>query len=148
MFNKSKRNRRRAAATVEFAVIIPIILTLTFGTLEICAAIFLKEKATIAAHEGARVAIRKYSTTSDVISAAQDYLESRGIDTSGLPGGAITVSPAPESTPELSPITVHVTLPVAGNTSLPDTFHSFISGLSMEAEAVMYKEFPHPDYEP
>jgi Flp pilus assembly protein TadG len=48
------RKSRQAAATVELAICLPVVLTIAFGTIDICSVLFLKESLTIAAYEGAR----------------------------------------------------------------------------------------------
>ena len=145
---RGSQSPRRGAAAVEFALIAPILLLITFGTLEICSAIFLKEKVTIAAQEGARIAIKKMASQSDVEDAIEDYLSARGVDPNELDSGAISVSPAPTALDKLEPITVTVEVPIAGNTALPASFYKYIGGGSVSAQVVMYKEFAHPDYSP
>ncbi len=141
-------NNRRGAAAVEFALVAPILLLITFGTLEICSAIFLKEKVTIAASEGARIAVKKMSTQADVVDAIESYLQARGMDTDSLDSDAISISPAPDALDALQPITIEIEVPIAGNTSLPASFYSYMGGSSVSATVVMYKEFAHPSYTP
>ena len=139
-----KQNRRAGVAATEFAFVIPILLILTFGTVEICSVIFLKEKVTIAAHEGARVAIKKMSSEDDAISAVEYYLESRGIDVSQLGANAIVIDPDPQTAATLDPVSVEITVPVSGNALLPHQFYSWFGGSSVSSEVVMYKEFAFP----
>ncbi len=56
-----EESRRRGIATVEFAVIFPILLVMVLGTLEICQRLFSYQSATIAAYEGIRLAARSTS---------------------------------------------------------------------------------------
>ncbi len=146
MANRTRKHaKRRGVAATEFAMMIPILLIITFGTIETCSAIFLKEQVTIAAHEGARIAIRKMTTTSNVVAATQAYLDQRGVTYAPLSQAqAITVSPAPETTKRLQPITVTVTAPVAGNGLLPNAFYTWFADKRVSAQVVMYKEFEHP----
>ena len=136
---------RKGAAAAEFALIIPLLLILTFGTIEMCSAFFLKETCTIAAHEGARVAIRQMSSEDDVIAQAAATLTTRGVDTTDA-GVSVTTDVLPEETEALDPIRVTVTVPMDGNGIMPHPFYSWFSGRNVTATCVMYKEFIHPDY--
>lgn len=142
---QTRRSDRRGAAAAEFALVIPILLILTFGTLETCSAFFLKETCLIAAHEGARVAIRQKADKDMVRSAVYDTLEARGIDPDGE-GITILVNRKPEKTKALVPIKITVRVPMDGNGMLPNSFYSWFSGRNIESTCTMYKEFIHPDY--
>ena len=144
---RSRIGASRGAAAVEFAMVIPILLLLTFGTLEVCGVLFLKEKLVIAAHEGGRIAIKKTNTDAEVRQVILDYLESRDIDVDALGADAIAISPQTERTEELDPITITVTVPVAGNSILPGTVYTWFGDRSVSTSVVMYKEFTHPDYQ-
>jgi Flp pilus assembly protein TadG len=142
---KQRRTRRQGVAATEFAMIAPLLLIITFGTIETCSAIFLKEKVTIAAHEGARVAIQKMSTAAQVVDAAQGYLDARRVVISPLTQAqAITVTPDPTTVDRLEPITVRVTAPINGNGLLPNAFYTWFANKYVSAAVVMYKEFEHP----
>ncbi|MFV0446661.1 MAG: TadE/TadG family type IV pilus assembly protein [Planctomycetaceae bacterium] len=133
---------RRAAAAVEFAVLLPLILTITFATTEICQIIFLRQKAMLAAHEGARLAIRKSTTTDQARTAVMDYLTLRRIDTSELSTNDIQFNPSPESAAKLTPITVTVRIPIAGNTLMPPAAYRFVTDSTrVTGEVIMYKEY-------
>ncbi len=107
----SKNPRRRGIATVEFAVIFPILLVMVLGTLEICQRLFLRQSATIAAYEGIRLAARSTSNAPEVIERCQQLLTDRRIA-----GGQITVTPNTfQNLPTGSPITVEVRVPWASN---------------------------------
>ena len=136
---------RKGAAAAEFALIIPLLLILTFGTIEICSAFFLKETCAIAAHEGARVAIRQMSSAADVIAQAEATLTARGVDPTAS-GVSVTTDVLPEETEALNPIQVTVTVPMDGNGITPHPFYSWFSGRNVTASCVMYKEFIHPEY--
>ena len=47
------RNKRLGAAIVEMAICLPVIVLLTYGTIELAGGLFLKQTLTSAAHEGA-----------------------------------------------------------------------------------------------
>ena len=140
-------SHRRAAACVEMAVVLPIMLLITLGTLEICEGIFLLQKVEIAAHEGARAAIRKTGTEEDVESAVGIYLDARGIQYDDI-SNIVTSEPRPELANELEPIRVTVTLPTAGNFRMPTQIYQFWTGSTVTADVVMFKEFQPPPVVP
>lgn len=137
------RVHRRAVATSECALILPLVLLVTFSTIEVCVAAFLKESATIAAYEGARVAIRKDATITDVRNRVTAVLNDRGVSTAALGGvNPCTVSPDPVTSALLTPISVTVQLPCAGNTIFPSGHRfSWFGGRTVTSQVVMRKEF-------
>ena len=68
------RPKRRGAATVELALVLPIFLTLVYGIIEFGRGFMVSQLVTNAAREGARRAILDGSTNSDVTSFIQTYL--------------------------------------------------------------------------
>ena len=52
------RNKRLGAAIVEMAICLPVIVLLTYGTIELAGGLFLKQTLTSAAHEGALAGIK------------------------------------------------------------------------------------------
>lgn len=122
------------------AIVLPVVLLLTLGTLETCEAIFLLQKIEIAAQEGAREAIRRDATIADVENAVGDYLQTRGITTPNL-SMAVTSDPRPEMASELDPVRVTVTIPTAGNFRMPIGFYRFWTDNELSAEVVMFKEY-------
>jgi len=53
-----RSSSRRAAAVVEFAVCLPVILLIVLGSIEAASMLFLKQTLVQASYEGAKVAIR------------------------------------------------------------------------------------------
>ncbi len=103
--------KRRGIATVEFAVVFPILLLMVLGTIEICQRLFLRQSATIAAYEGIRLAARSTSNAPDVIERCQQLLSDRRIA-----GGQVTLTPNSfQNLPTGSPITVEVRVPWSSN---------------------------------
>jgi Flp pilus assembly protein TadG len=80
---------RKGIATVEFAVILPILLTLVLGSIEVCQRLFIRQSATIAAYEGIRLAARKTSTPAEVIARCNQLLSDRRIT-----GAQINLTPS------------------------------------------------------
>ena len=136
----SKRSSRRGSAVVELAFILPILLLITFGTLEICESIFLRQKIEIAAQQGARVAVRKEATVEEVREAVGEYLDARGIQYDEL-ANVVTVTPDPQLAPELTAVTIRVEVQVNDNLRMPSQLYSFIVGSGVVGEVAMFKEF-------
>jgi Flp pilus assembly protein TadG len=102
---------RRGTAAVEFAVCLPILLTIVLGSIEATNAIFLKEHLTTAAYEGARSATTPGQTITGATEAANQVLAQFGIL-----GGAVAITPAiTVSTPTGTPVTVSVSAPLGPN---------------------------------
>lgn len=122
------------------AIVLPIMFLITLGTLETCEGIFLLQKIEIAAHEGARAAIKKQGTHKDVQAAVELYLNARGITYKNI-RKVVSAEPRPQLATELEPIHVTVTIPTDGNFRMPTSFYQFWTGDSLSAEVVMFKEF-------
>ena len=130
----SRKKNRRGTSAAECAFCIPLVLLLTFSTLEICSAIHVKQTLTVAAYEGARVGVKRKATQQHAFDQAENVLESRGIE-----GYVITVTPADFSTlNELDMITVNVTAPTAGNSFF---ISQFIEGKTISSTVNMVREF-------
>lgn len=100
MTRRTKNQRLRKGATaVEFAVCLPVLLTLIFGILEFCRVTQLKQSARLAAFEGARAGISLNASTSDVTTAVSHVMSAVSI-----PNYTTTISPNPisYSTPSVS----------------------------------------------
>jgi Flp pilus assembly protein TadG len=65
---------RRGAALVEFAVVLPVFVTVVLGIIEVGRAIMAGQLISNAARESARMAIIDNSTETSVANAAKDFL--------------------------------------------------------------------------
>lgn len=164
-YSHQQSQRRIAAVAVETALVIPLILLFTLGTLDICDGIFLRTKAKIAAYEGARVMVAPFSTEEEARDAVARYLESRnirfddindvvdieyqrivGIDAridqaiEGNPRPPSIISGNANNTEQLDPVTVSVRIDLAQNRRLPITPFQFIQGDAMVADCTMLLE--------
>ncbi len=76
-----KRNRRRASgvATIEFAVCLPILVIVIFGSIEACNMIFLKQSLTEASHQGALLAMKQSSNRTASTDSDSECLRRRKI---------------------------------------------------------------------
>lgn len=133
--------RRFGTAVIELAIVLPVIVLITFGTLEICDGIFLRQKIELAANEGARVAIRKGSTKAEVEAAVKKNLDARGVSYGSDISSAVTVTPDPGLAPTLTPVSVRVTVDTNANLRLGLSLYQFLSGKNVTGEVSMFKEY-------
>ena len=78
-FKTKSRNERHGAAIVEMAICFPLLVLLTFGTIETAGAIFLKQTITSAAHEGALLGMRSDATETQVRERVELILTARNV---------------------------------------------------------------------
>lgn len=71
---------RQGAAVVELALCLPLVLFLTFATVEACHFIHLKQSLKIAAFEGVRVGIVRGANASNVQAQCQLFLDARNVN--------------------------------------------------------------------
>lgn len=90
---KSRPARRRGAATVEFAVVAPILLTFILGIIEIGRLVMVAQVDTNAAREAARYAAQGKADAATVESYTRTYLSAAGINSAAAgPGSAVSVA--------------------------------------------------------
>ena len=134
---KRPRRARKAAATVEFAICIPVLITLTIGTMDLCSMIFLKESVTLAAYEGARRGVGRGRTNADVTQRIAEFLDDRDIDYDQAQLVAFS-SPDFNSADTLDNVTVTVTVPTDGNLIIPS---SMFGNMTVTSSVTLRKEY-------
>jgi Flp pilus assembly protein TadG len=124
---------RRGAVLVEFAMVMPLIMVITFAMVEISRLMMLQHTADTAAYEGARHAMVPGATAKEAAVAAQEML-----DAAGLIDASIFVSPS-ELLESTALITVRVDVPVAANSWI-----SFfrVGNYDVSSEVTLYCERP------
>ena len=132
---RKRKGNRRGLATVECVMSLPIIILITFGTIDVCSAMFLKESITIAAYEAARVGIPRGGTDALAQSRGEAIMNDRGII---YESGAVSMSPSFDTADTLEHVTVTVTVPCAGNMYLTG---NFFRGRAIQASVTLRKEF-------
>jgi Flp pilus assembly protein TadG len=80
---------RDGAAATELAVCMPVIVLIVLATIEACAMIFLQQSLSVAAYEGARVALAPGAQSSHVTYQCQRILDDRDVN-----AASINVSPS------------------------------------------------------
>jgi len=130
----TKRSRvRRAVAAAEFAVCMPVILLLVFGSIEATCFIFLKQSLQIAAHEAIREASRSTATEAQATARALAILESRQVQgaTIRYPDGDIANIARGE------PVTIEVSASTRANSPLAG---QWVANRDLTARVYMLKE--------
>lgn len=124
--------RPRGAAAVEFALVLPLLLTIVFGTIEWGYYFFTREIVINSAREGARAGTLQYSPPTDATKVAVDtatsYLTSSGL--TATDATVSTVSAAGTCPTDSSCIRVQYALPtltgfldsILGNTRTIDAY--------------------------
>lgn len=129
LLSLSKRNvngDRDGSVVVEAALVIPIIIAIMFGTLEICAGYYVQETVSIAAYEGSRFAAREYGrvrgedepefSSEEVNEYVNEILTARGVVTEpqiDIDLGGKTF----DTLDVLDPVRVTVSCPSEGNST-------------------------------
>jgi Flp pilus assembly protein TadG len=133
---KRSRTLRGGVATVECAICLPIFVVITFATIDLCSAMFLKESLTLAAYEGARVGIQRGGTDTNADDVVKAFLTSRNIQ---FNTDAVQIdSPGFDNADTLEHVTLTVTVPCSGNMPL---IGYLMRGRSLSAAVTIRKEF-------
>lgn len=130
---KSQRERR-GAAVVEFAIIAPLLFTLTFGMIEFGRTMLVQQVLTNASREGVRRAVMGSASVDDVTAVVQEYTTGGSVN-----GATVMIEPSPPSSAAAGdPITVTVTIPFADVSWLPAPW--FMDGITLTASSTMRRE--------
>ncbi|WP_145293835.1 TadE/TadG family type IV pilus assembly protein [Crateriforma conspicua] len=124
---------RRGAAAVEFAVCLPVLVLLVFGSIEASSFIFLKQSISVSAYEGVRDAIRNEGSNATARQRIENILNSRGVQ------GYAVAFPSGESADadRGDEIVVEVSAPTQPNSPLAG---QFIANRTIRSRVVMIKE--------
>ena len=131
--NSPSRSNRRGVAAVEFAVCLPVIVLLVFGSIEASSFIFLKKSLNVAAYEGIRESIRVGSANADGIDRVQNILVSRNVRDFQIsfPSGDSGLASRGDE------IVIEVSAPTQTNSPLAG---QFVTNRMLTARVVMVKE--------
>ena len=143
----ARARHRRAAATVEFALVAPLLFLLVAGAVEIGRLVMVSQIATTGSREAARYAVQASATPDDVQAYAEQYLASAGVPAEALRelaieqwqggewGGVESLAAVPPGTP----VRVRVGVSFARVTWLPTRL--FVAdGVTVRGVTVMRKE--------
>jgi len=110
LLHRANRSRNGTAA-VELAVCLPFLMIISIGSIEATNAIFLTQRLTSAAYEGARTAITPGQTTAGATAAANSVITQFGIS-----GATVSITPTVTTSMTTgTQITVKVTAPFSSN---------------------------------
>jgi Flp pilus assembly protein TadG len=113
-----QRRQRRGAVLVEFALCVPILLTVMFAIVEFSRVLQVQQAVRQAAFEGARAGLTLDAATSDVTNASTSALALVGVK-----NGTITSTPNPLT---YTSSTISVTVSAVGQTN--GWFAKFFTG--------------------
>jgi Flp pilus assembly protein TadG len=132
-------NRRCGTASVELALCLPVLLTLTFGMLETCNLVNQRTRMLAVAYESARYATRPTTASATAATAAQvNSYATTLLQQVSVKGATVTVSPSDlTSITSQTPVTVTITAPLSQN-----SFTSFVvkSPSNLTAQATLVFE--------
>lgn len=137
--SRSSEARRKGAAAVEMAMVLPVFITVVLGLIEVGRGIMVAQLMSNAAREAARLAVVDGSTNSTVSDAAKNFLASAAnVSTSDVTVNITTASGGSVSAAQPRElITVNVTLPFEKVTWLPP---KYLAGQTLSATAAMRHE--------
>jgi hypothetical protein len=128
-----KRRRRKGVAAAEAAICLPLLVILTFASIEACDAIFLSHSLNVACYETIRVAVKPKSENTDADAMASNTLADQHVN-----NATVTYDPPDISNVDRGqPITISISAPVASNSILPSWF---FTGRTLGARVTMVKE--------
>lgn len=132
--------KRRGVAMVEMAFVLPILLLLLVGILEMGRVVMINQVATNATREACRRAIIPGATDSAVLAVCNNYLDRGGISSNGrsvqiLNGGGSSSSLT--AIGSLEPVSVRVIIPFDENTW---GFTQLLGGRSFTSTVTMRRE--------
>jgi Flp pilus assembly protein TadG len=133
IIRRRSAGKRRAAAAVELAICLPLLVLLVMASIEACTMIFLDHSLTIASYEGVRAGISYDGTNADVLAKCNSIIDSRDIQ-----GAQVTINPPDVSQVDRGEtIAVTVSAPCNLNMVIPPWFYD---GRTLRATMTMIKE--------
>ncbi len=127
--------RRRGAAVVEFAIVVPIFTLLVFGMIEFGRMVMVHQLLAGAAREGARQAIVNGATAVEVEQTVRNFLTATSIDGQEA---SVTVTPDPATAPTGTTVTVEAGIAFEKASWLPAPH--FLKQVTLNAASVMRHE--------
>lgn len=126
---------RRGAATVEFALVVPIFILLLFGMIEFGRMVMIQQVIVNASREGARRAVFEGTSIEEVKDIVETYMTASHVP---VDRDDIEVSSDPGTTPTGDPIMVRIWVPYENVSWLPGAM--FLGDQRLTASSVMRKE--------
>lgn len=132
LHHQRRIRHRKGAALVEFAIVIPVILLITFLIINVNSLFYLRQSLKIAGYEGCRAGIVKGASTLNVETQVKEILDLRRVN-----GYSVVITPT--NIASLLPgefVTVHISVPA--NSNIP--MGNWIATQTMETEVAMMCE--------
>jgi Flp pilus assembly protein TadG len=129
--NPMRKNKRKAAVTVELAIAAPILFLVVFGSIEFARANMIRNTMENAAYEGARRGVPPGATAANCEAAAQSML-----DIIGVVNSTVTVTPGVIQ-PSTEEVTVTVSVPLATNSYI---LPRYVSATTLQASITLPRE--------
>jgi Flp pilus assembly protein TadG len=129
---------QRGAAAAEFAILLPVLLTILFGIIEFGMIMYSREVVTNASREGARAGIVQgppKRTEGEIIAIANNYLTNTGINP-----GNVTFNVAGEGLVNPNTLTVTATYPYSFLIPWIPAIVGIPNPLTIQAQTVMRHE--------
>ncbi|MCI0499667.1 MAG: pilus assembly protein [Planctomycetales bacterium] len=105
--SKPNKSNRRGTTTVELAIILPVLVVLTFGALKYGLLFLRAQQVTNVARQACRLAIRPYATNAMVENEIDRLMTAIGLDDTGYS----VVMPAVDSLVTAEELTLEITVP-------------------------------------
>ena len=128
----SRRPSFVGSAAVEFAVCLPVLVLLVFGSIEASSFIFLKQSLHVACYEGVREASKTGASDDDAFNKAQTILDARQVN-----GYEIRFPDGVEGIARGEQVSCEVSAPAGANSPLAG---EFLTDRVLTARVVMLKE--------
>jgi Flp pilus assembly pilin Flp len=127
--NRRRLRSRDGASAVEFAVIAPLMIAFTFGLVEVGRIMLVKQSATHATREGARMAVKPTATTLEVVQRVEEELALMGIDSANI----VLQPTAVEDAEPGSPVTVQVDIGIDSVSWVPGVFSFGVANITAQS---------------
>ncbi len=131
----NKIGNEQGSATLEFAIVLPMLLMFLFGIIEFGRVMSVRSVLNSSAREGARVAILPGATNSDVLAKINQELSHAGLSYDDFEFTPSDLSTAPRD----NPITIRVRINYESIAWVPGFFPG-LGGTQLEGVTVMRKE--------
>ncbi len=135
----TRQRLRSAAAAVETALLLPLLVLLAFGSIELSNMVFLKQSLSIAAYEGVRVATKPGATQTQADNRIREVLAARNVTSysvqySTTAGAPLAITPI---TPRGTLVTVTVQSSNGGAAFGP---LQMFTGRSLQCQTTMVRQ--------
>src|SRR5262245_28362143 len=132
---RAKKHGPRGAATVEFALVAPVLLILVLGMIEFGRMMMVEQIVINGAREGARKAILPGATTANTNDTIDAYMANNGIS-----GYTRQISPDPATAAAGTPVTVTVSVPYRNVSWLQIEAVRWLANATLTSSVEMRKE--------